>query len=212
MGWREGSRQGTGVAGSYAGYGQGGPDIGKITDGMESFPSHYLDGRCPFQQGCEGYRIAIKDIRWYEIDYTRPAIVFVRWCIIEKKPGQDGPSEKFPRLLALIYRVIQAEVFIVTVYIVSACVANVQWILIPYYIYISHVYHDIDWISGTCTLSATISDANELYESLHLSVRQLRPCLMRPLSSLNSHSCRVPFKKHSAVTNGRTREKRGKRT
>ena len=91
---------------------------------------------CPVEQGCEGYRIAIKDIRWYEIDYTRPGIVFVRWCIIEKKPGQDGPSEKFPRLLALISRVIRAEVFIVTVYIVSACVANVQWILIPYYIYI----------------------------------------------------------------------------
>ena len=120
MGWREGSRQGTGVAGSYAGYGQGGPDIGKITDGMESFPSHYLDDRCPVEQGCEGYRIAIKDIRWYEIDYTRPGIVFVRWCIIEKKPGQDGPSEKFPRLLAPISRVIRADVFIVTVYIVSA--------------------------------------------------------------------------------------------
>ena len=71
---------------------------------------------------------------------------------------------------------------------------------------ISLVYHDIDWISGTYTLSATISDANELYESLHLSVRQLRPCLMRPLSSLNSHSCRVPFKKHSAVTDGRGRK------
>ena len=68
--------------------------------------------------------------------------------------------------------------------------------------------NDIDWISGTCTLSATTSDADELHESLHLSVRRLRPWCAPCRRWI-----RIPAAFRSKSTaQWRTRANRGRRT